>query len=137
MGVHHARPADVPPHLHGDDHEAAEALRGALEAGTYRTSGLAPVRLDPRRSRTGATGAVARRLAPGAAMTVEPKVTAHLRELLEARDAEGLDAFTARCVWAGIDADEIVAELRALRARLPLSTRSWWNEPCDRPGCAS
>jgi hypothetical protein len=60
------------------------------------------------------------------------QVSARLRELLEDRDAEALDAFTARCVWAGIDADELVLELRHLRAALPAEVRAWWDAPCDR-----
>jgi hypothetical protein len=39
------RPDGAQPHLYGEDREASEALRAALEAGTYRTSGLAPVQL--------------------------------------------------------------------------------------------
>lgn len=39
------RPPGALPHLRGVNADASEALRAALEAGTYRTSGLAPVHL--------------------------------------------------------------------------------------------
>lgn len=57
---------------------------------------------------------------------IEQRVRDHLTQLLESGTPDELDAFTTRCVWAGIDADELQALTRELLATLPKSTRAWW-----------
>lgn len=57
---------------------------------------------------------------------IEQRVRDHLLQLLESGTPDELNAFTARCVWAGIDAGELDALVHELLAAMPKATRAWW-----------